>query len=384
MSRKSPKQTNKSLNRRQILKAGAAVGAVGAAAAIGFPRVARAAKTLKIGYVSPKTGPLALFADSDEFNVKTVLDAVGGKIQNNGTTYDIEIIVKDSQSNPNRAAEVASELILSDEVDLLCAGNTPETTNPVADQAEINEVPCVTTLSPWQPYFFGRGGNPATGFDWTYHYFWGLEDVIAVFLNLWGKLDTNKSVGALFPNDGDGNAWGSPEVGFPPALAKNGFTLTDPGRYQNMSDDFSAHISAFKENNVEIVTGVVIPPDFTTFWTQSAQQGFKPKAVTVGKAILFPQAVEAMGDAGHNLSSEVWWSPWHPFKSSLTGQSCGDLATAFTAATGRQWTQPVGFGHSIFEVAFDVLRRSAEIGNASATVDAITSTNLETVAGPVS
>lgn len=384
MPRKTPKSANKGLNRRQILKAGAAVGAVGAAATFGFPRVARAAKTLKIGYVSPKTGPLALFADSDEFNVSSVLNAVGGKIQNNGTSYDVEIIVKDSQSNPNRAAEVASELILSDEVDILCAGNTPETTNPVADQAEINEVPCVTTLSPWQPYFFGRGGDPATGFDWTYHYFWGLEDVIAVFLNLWNSLDTNKSVGALFPNDGDGNAWGSPEVGFPPALAANGFTLTDPGRYQNLSDDFSAHISAFKENNVEIVTGVVIPPDFTTFWTQSAQQGFKPKAVTVGKAILFPQAVEAMGDAGHNLSSEVWWSPWHPFKSSLTGQSCGDLATAFTAATGRQWTQPVGFGHSIFEVAIDVLRRSAEIGNAAATVDAITSTNLDTVAGPVS
>lgn len=384
MSRKTPKQSNKGLNRRQILKAGAAAGAVGAAATIGFPSVARAAKTLKIGYVSPKTGPLALFADSDEFNVNSVLSAIGGKIQNHGTDYDVEIIVKDSQSNPNRAAEVASELILSDEVDLLCAGNTPETTNPVADQAEINEVPCVTTLSPWQPYFFGRGGNPATGFDWTYHYFWGLEDVIAVFLNLWNSIDTNKSVGALFPNDGDGNAWGSPEVGFPPALAANGFSLTDPGRYQNLSDDFSAHISAFKENKVEIVTGVVIPPDFTTFWTQAAQQGFKPKAATVGKAILFPQAVEAMGDAGHNLSSEVWWSPWHPFKSSITGQSCGDLATAFTAATGRQWTQPVGFGHSIFEVAVDVLRRSAEIGNAAATVDAITSTNLDTVAGPVS
>ena len=32
----------------------------------------------------------------------------------------------------------------------------------------------------------------------------------------------------------------------------------------------------------------MIPPDFATFWSQAAQQGFKPKIVTIGKALLFP------------------------------------------------------------------------------------------------
>ena len=76
-----------------------------------------------------------------------------------------------------------------------------------------------------------------------------------------------------------------------------------------------------RTRSCQIVTGVVLPPDFTTFWKQALQQGFKPKAASVGKAILFPVAVEALGKDGHNLSSEVWWSPSHPFKSSLTGQS---------------------------------------------------------------
>ena len=370
--------------RRQVLKAGAAGVAGTAALSAGFPSIARAANTVRIGYVSPKTGPLAPFAEADEFNVTSVLEAIGGKVQSGGNTLDVEIIVKDSQSNPNRAAEVASELILSDEVHLLCAGNTPETTNPVADQAEINEVPCVTTLCPWQPYFFGRGGDPATGFQWTYHYFWGLEDVIAVFLNLWAKVETNKVVGGLFPNDGDGNAWGHPELGFPKPLAGAGYTLIDPGRYQNLSDDFSAHISEFKDKGAEIVTGVVLPPDFTTFWTQAAQQGFRPKAATVGKALLFPVAVEALGDAGHNMSSEIWWSPSHPFTSSITGQSCAELAAAFTAATGKQWSQPVGYGHSIFEVALDVVSRAEDINDTEAMLASIVSTNVSTIAGPVS
>ncbi len=382
---KDRKTQSTGVTRRQVVKSAGVAGAAAAAAStIGFPHVARAADTVKIGYVSPKTGPLAPFAEADEFNVAAIMEAIGGKVESGGKTYDVEIIVKDSQSNPNRAADVASELILSDEVNLLCAANTPETTNPVADQAEVNEVPCVTTLCPWQPYFFGRGGNPEEGFQWTYHYFWGLEDVIGVFLNLWGKLETNKVVGGLFPNDGDGNAWGHPEIGFPPVLAGEGYSLVDPGRYQNLSDDFSAQIAEFKDNNVEIVTGVVLPPDFTTFWTQAAQQGFRPKAATVGKALLFPVAVEALGEAAHNLSSEIWWSPWHPFQSSITGQSCGDLAQAFTTATGKQWTQPVGYGHSLLEVAIDVIRRADDVGDPEAMLASIVSTNINTVAGPVS
>ncbi|MES2541668.1 MAG: ABC transporter substrate-binding protein, partial [Pseudomonadota bacterium] len=132
-------------------------------------------------------------------------------------------------------------------------------------------------------------------------------------------------------------------------FAAQGYTLNDPGRYQNLNDDFSAQINAFKAANCEIVTGVVIPPDFTTFRNQALQQGFNPKIITVAKAILFPQSVEALGEAGHNLSSEVWWSNTHPFKSSLTGQSAAELAADFTAKTNRPWTQPIGFVHSLFE-----------------------------------
>jgi len=371
------------LDRRGFLKT-AGVGAGAAALSGAFPMPAIAdGHTIKFGYVSPQTGPLAPFAEADNFVIGGVQKALAGGLDVNGKNHPVEILVKDSQSNPNRAAEVATDLILSDEVDIMLVASTPETTNPVSDQCEVNEIPCISTVAPWQPWFFTRGGDPAEGFDWTYHFFWGLEDVIAVFLNMWGQLDTNKSVGGLFPNDGDGNAWGDPKLGFPPVLAENGYSLTDPGRYQNLTDDFSAQISAFKGADVEIVTGVVIPPDWTTFWTQSKQQGFTPKAASIGKAILFPVAVEALGDAGHNLSSEVWWSPNHPFSSSLTGQSAGDVAMAYQGETGKQWTQPIGFVHALFEVAVDVMTRSEEVGDPEATLDALTKTKMQTVVGDV-
>ena len=367
------------ITRRKLLTSGTATGLALATPGLFAPAIAQGAK-IRLGYVSPQSGPLAGFAESDAYNIEAFLASEVGA--------NFEVIVKDSQSDPNRAAAVAKELIVDDEVNLMVVASTPETTNPVATTCEAEGMPVISTMAPWQPWFIGQQGNPGDPASWkpfnfAFHYFWGLEDVISVFLNMWNQIETNKVVGGLFPNDADGNAWGDPNVGVGPGFAAQGYTLTDPGRYQNLNDDFSAQINAFKAANAEIVTGVVIPPDFTTFRNQALQQGFSPKIITVAKAILFPQSVEALGEAGHNLSSEVWWSAQHPFKSSITGQSAADLAADFTAKTSRPWTQPIGFVHSLFEVASNVMGRVSDVTDADAIAAAIAATDLDTMVGKV-
>lgn len=378
------KTIRSNLNRRQLL---AATSALTAAAAL--PRVSYAQeKVIKIGYVTPQSGPLAAFAEADDFIIGQVAKLLASGVETNGGHVKVEILVKDSQSNPNRASEVARELIVNDGVQLIVVASTPETANPVSSQCEIEGVPCISTIAPWQPWFIGRQANPADPASWepfkyTYHFFWGLEDVIATYAAMWDQLDTNKKVGGLFPNDSDGNAWGNPEVGLPPELAKVGYTVADPGRYQNLSDDFTAQINAFKQDGADIVTGVVIPPDFTTFWTQATQQGFKPKAASIAKAILFPVAVDALGENGHNLSTEVWWSASHPFKSSLSGISAADLAKGYTEETKRPWTQPIGFIHALFEVAVDSIKRAEDPFDAESLTEAVAATELNTIVGLV-
>jgi branched-chain amino acid transport system substrate-binding protein len=368
---------SKRFRRRTLIKAG---GTLAGAAALGFPSSSFAeAPILKIGFVSPQTGPLALFGEADNFTVNQMNKLLAAGIDIRGKKVGIKIIQKDSQSSPNRAGEVANDLILKEKVDLVVVSSTPETVNPVSDACELNQIPCISTVAPWQPWFFGRKGDPVKGFAWTYHFFWGLEDVIANFLAGWKSVATNKKVGALFPNDGDGNAWGDKKLGFPGPLATNGFTLVDPGRFQNMNHDFSAQIAEFKKAGVEIVTGVVIPPDAKTFLTQAKQQGFKPKVVTLGKALLFPAAIEALGVDG--LSTEVWWSPSHPYASSLTKQTAKELADGYESTTRKQWSQCVGFVHALFEVAVDVLKRSKDPRNAESIRDAIAATQLKTVVG---
>ena len=83
------------------------------------------------------------------------------------------------------------------------------------------------------------------------------------------------------------------------------------------------------------------------------------------------------------MSTEVWWSQHHPFKSSLTGQTAQQFCDAYTAATGKQWTQPIGFKHANIEVAIDVLKRAKKL-DAAAIRDAIKDTNYQSLVGPIS
>jgi branched-chain amino acid transport system substrate-binding protein len=367
--------------RRQVLAHGSA--ALIGAAAFGAPAVLRAqARPIRLGLVTPTTGPLAVFAESDNYVLAEFKKAVASGITIGGQSHPVEVIVKDSQSSSNRAAEVAGELILRNKIDLMLVAHTPDTVNPVADQCEVNEVPCISTDAPWQPYFFGRRGDPAKGFKWTYHFFWGAEQLIETFLAIWDLVPNNKVAGALWPNDSDGNAFADAQHGMPPAVAKAGYKLVDPGRFDAMAENFTAQIAAFKTAGCEVMTSVLPPPTFINFYTQAAQQGFRPKVVTPGKSAEFPAAVKALGPLGKNIGIEIWWSPFHPFRSHLTNQSAAELAAAYTSATQQSWTMPLGFKHALFEVATDVLKRSKAL-EAAAIRDAIAATSYESIVGPV-
>ena len=105
--------------------------------------------------------------------------------------------------------------------------------------------------------------------------------------------------------------------------------------------------------------------------------------MTIGKALLFPSVIESLGDRGEGLSSEIWWTPSHPFSSSLTGESAKALAEGYMAESGRPWTQPIGFKHALFEVVRDVISRSDDLDDPTAIVDAVKSTSLSTIVGDV-
>ena len=156
--------------RRSLLKgmgAGAlAVGAGGflSACSSGIKGAGGPSKagTITIGFVTPLTGPLAGFASGDQFVLSQIKNTPQYKngFKVGSKTYKVNIVVQDSQSDPNRASAVARQLILHNKVDMILTTSTPETTNPVAAACEKLGTPCLSTVVPWESWYAALGGNP--------------------------------------------------------------------------------------------------------------------------------------------------------------------------------------------------------------------------------
>ena len=125
--------------RRDFLKLSGTAGATALLAACGL--TGASSRTIKVGLVGPITGPIAAFGEADEFILGEVRALFSEGIDIGGTTYPVEIILKDAESDSSRASQVAQDLILNDEVDILLAHATPDIVNPVFAQAEANGVP---------------------------------------------------------------------------------------------------------------------------------------------------------------------------------------------------------------------------------------------------
>jgi branched-chain amino acid transport system substrate-binding protein len=318
--------------------------------------------TITIGFVSPQTGDLADFATSNSFAVgrvqQTPMYSKGFKV--GGKTYQAKIITKDSQSDPNRASEVAKDLILSSNADLIITSSTPETDNPVALVCEEEGVPCVSTVVPWQAWYAGLGGDPlkpTQKFEYNVMFFFGLEGFGKTFVPMWERVSTNKVVAEMFPNDSDGNAF---RAAWPGIMKAAGYTPVDGGAYPDGTSNFTSMISDFKSHGCEIYLNVPLPPDFNTFWKQAAEQDFKPKLATVAKVLLFPADVAALGPLVKNIATDAWWSPFAPYKSDLTGETAAQLAESYQQTTGQQWTQAIGSTYAAFEVAYNALRAAGD------------------------
>lgn len=364
--------------RRDLLKQGAALAA--ATTALGSAPALAADEVIRIGYVSPKTGPFAPFAEADEFILDQVRKVLAPGLTVGGKRYAVEVLSRDDQSKEDRASNLAGELINKHRVDLMLSQGAL-TVVGVSQQCELNGVPSISTMTPWQAWMFPMKSDPGKGFKSAFHFFWGIDDIGEVYLDIWKDLPTNKVVGSVFSNDLPGNAMGDLKMGMPGQFAKAGYKVIDIGKFPLGADDFSSYIQAFKKEGVEIVTGLFNPPEWASFMKQSAQMGFRPKVATVAKALLFPGGVGALGPQADGMSTEIWWTPAYPFRSSLTGQTARQLADAYQNATKKEWTQPIGVVHALFETGIAALKASGNPKDPNAVAEALRKLKQETVIG---
>jgi branched-chain amino acid transport system substrate-binding protein len=345
---------------------------------------AAAGREIKVGVVVPKTGALAAFATPFDFVLEKWTEALkDGVVCGDGQNHPVKILTVDTQSDIARCAAVTGDLINNEKVDLVIAGGAPDTMNPAADQCEASGVPGMMIQGPWQAFYFGRGGAPDKNpFKWAYALCVGIEAMAGCFLDMWGQIPNNKKVGLLYSNSTDGQAWADDASGGPSYFKQAGYALDKPGLYQPGTEDYTQQVQEFKKFGAEICSGAASPPDFTNFWKQAIQQGFKPKICTVGQALNFAETVSALGPIAYGLTTEISWHPSYPYKSSLSGETCQQIADAYEARTGRYWSAELII-YSLMEWFVDALKRTKNVDDKEAVLAAITSTKMETMYGPV-
>lgn len=358
----------------------------GSAAATGLlasPAIVRAqARDIRIGYITALSGPRAEFGASDPWMLDQIRDLLSNGLTIDGATYSVEILMRDNQSNVNRSASVGNELIQREDVDMLLVQDL-DASVATGEMSDIAGVPSMSTMGPWQAWMFARGSNPEQGFPYSFTFFWGADDAMNTFIRIWDQLDTNKVVGDFYFDNPAGQAFADPALGLPGFMERGGYSRVDGGMFQIETQDFSAQVARFRDGNAQIVTGFGFPPHWSTFWSQAGQAGFTPEAATFAAAFLFPSAIEALGDRGNGMSSEVWWTPNMPFTSSLTGQSAAELAQAWEDHSGGQWVQTLGYSHALFETGIAALKASGAPKDRDAVRDAMAALNMDTMVGPV-
>ncbi|GAA2512111.1 ABC transporter substrate-binding protein [Streptomyces gobitricini] len=344
----------------------------------GSPAVGRAAAggaavaVPTVGVVVARTGRLARLGDPLAY----VMDLLAPKLRGR-----LRLVGRDSRSTAEGARRAVRELVEVERAGIVLTLAGTEVLPAVADACEEAAVPCLSSTFPWQVYYHGGARR-----RWTYHFCWGLDDIAETFADLWEAAGgTERTVGCLW-NDGPQGNWSRHRThGFLPAARARGHRLVDPPGYREPAEALGAHVAAFRQEGVDIVTSAATGADLGVFRREAAARGLRLRLITCSRWLAYPPA--ATGPAAEapqtNVATLVYWTPAHPYRSSIDGTTAAELAEGYERSTGNQWLQPLGLAYALVEVAAHALATAGDPAAPSSVAAALGATRLETVAGPL-
>ncbi|MFH8350337.1 ABC transporter substrate-binding protein [Streptomyces sp. NPDC018045] len=340
---------------------------------------------LVVGVVAARTGRLAGLGDPLDFAASYLRPRLA-RLVNGGRTHPVRLVSRDSRSTADGGRQAVRELVADEGARIVVTLAGTQVLPAVADACEEARVPCVSSTFPWQVYYYGRGASDTTPFRYTYHFCWGLDAIADTFADLWElAAGPGRTVGCLW-NDGPQGTWSRDEKrGFAPTARARGHHLVDPPAYTEPATELSGHVEAFAAAGADLVTSAATGRDLALFRATAAEHGATPRLITCSRWLAYPPSTTGTGGrpAQANVATLVYWTPTLPHRSSLDGTTAAQLAEAYEQATGRQWLQPLGLAHALFEVAVHALRTADDPTDPAAVAEAVGRTRLDTVAGPL-
>lgn len=339
---------------------------------------------IKIGYVGPITGPMAHFCVGIKNSVKNCLEEMnktGYTI--GGVNYKVEVVFGDSESDPIKAAEVATKLVQSDGCQILFGEWTPDTINPVSEAAEKLKVPCIVSNSPDVSW------TSAGPYDWSFAALMSYENQVDEYFNAFDQLDTNKKIGLVLDSSVDG--LGMLEL-VKAAAEKYGYTIVNPNASelaQEGATDFTAIIQKIQAEGADIMLASLLGFQLSGMWANVDSLGYQPKMVILSKGMHFSSDVLTLTNAagvctGTYTCIETQWDRKFPYTSSLLGKTAEELSADFETAVNESPDVSIGWDYVLFDLIDEALKNTKSI-EASDIRDAIAAIqNFDCIYGNIS
>ena len=256
---------------------------------------------IKIGASIPLTGSLAGFGPIIQQAYQTDVDRVNaaGGITAGGQPRQVELVLRDSQSDPNTVAQQSRDLVLKDGVVGLLGSVSPPLAIPAANVAEQQKVPFVSTLTPIEAW---KAGNPS---GWTYSWNFFFDENQQTDTQFLGadQVRTNKKVALFTDNEQDGIVMGKLWAEKAPTF---GYTIATHAEFPVGTTDYSTFVQKAKAADAQILIAQMIPPDSLALWKQMKSLGWSPSVVHCLKCAAPGAFQKALGPLAEGTQGNGW------------------------------------------------------------------------------
>lgn len=361
-----------------------------------------------LGATLPETGIFAGFGDQGWGMQKAVddwNDTYGGmELSELGETWEVELVIKDNQSDFAQVGPQSTDLVLTNGVHALLSPNAPcDLHDPTTVVASENHVPSIICGGPFEPWYFGSQNGSAPDYTWFSGFAidypsaaprdvdgYTMVDTWFMYMDEVGALNnTNGIAGVFASSDADGIGWYGT---FPGLMRDYGLTViganetSDLGLFPMGTTDYSSIVEAWDDANVEVLWGNCPGKHFGDLIAECNAQEFQPKICLAARAALFPVDVESWGTTpplGYGIGTEIWWSPTYQVEDGFVGignRTAASLAEDWYDETGEPLNRSIGSGYLAAQVMLNAIYEAGNVDGDDIN-DALAATDMNTIKG---
>ncbi len=232
------------------------------------PTPTPAPKVIKVGYISPLTGPAAEFGTNGTRGIEIALDEINEKgIQIKGETYKIEIIPYDSVCEPTEAVANVRRLCLEDKVVAYLGDHCSSCCCAIAPLSDEYKVPGITiecaataVTKPGHEYYFRMRPDMAL--------------MVPEVAPRVAEILKPEKVAFLGVNDDYGRSW---VESFKKCWEELGIETVAEEFFERGTTDYTTYLQAIKRANPDLVGFVGVTPEGKMILEQATELGLRPE-----------------------------------------------------------------------------------------------------------